>query len=166
MGAALAGYIFCAKKNLDYGQRLVSDLDDVAMQLQPAADPEAPANHPLWVLSHLNAYLPIILAVLAGEAFEDPKGHRFGMNSTPTSAPDEYASKVELVEAFVAGHEAVIATLESSDDDVLATPVTLERWIPVMPTAGICLPYLLCNHENMHLGQISAWRRIQGMPSV
>ena len=166
MNSALAGYIFCAKKNLDYGQKLVADLDQDQMILQPAPEGEAASNHPAWVLSHLNVYMPLVSEALKGKSFEDPKDHEFGMQSKPLSDASVYAPKEKLIGDFVAYHEQVIGQLESADDSVLATEIQLPRWQPVMPTVGVVLPYLLCNHENLHLGQISAWRRIQGMPSV
>jgi len=50
--------------------------------------------------------------------------------------------------------------------DLLDQAVVLERWQQFMPTAGIALPYLMLVHENTHFGQLSAWRRVQGLPSV
>lgn len=164
--SVLDGFVFCAQKNLDYGQKLVADLTAEQMIQQPAADPAAPANHPAWVLSHLNAYLPIMLSALNGELFEDPKTHPFGMQSQPVDDASVYQSKDELIAEFTRGHEAVISKLQSSAVDVLQQPIELARWQSVLPTVGVCLPYLLCNHENIHLGQISAWRRIQGLASV
>ena len=166
MSSALAGYIFCAKKNLDYGQKLVADLDQDQMISQPAPKGEAASNHPAWVLSHLNVYMPLVSKALAGESFEDPKEHEFGMQSKPLSDASVYASKDKLIGDYVSFHEKVIGQMEAGDDSIFDTKVQLPRWQPVMPTVGVLLPYLLCNHENMHLGQLSAWRRIQGMPSV
>jgi len=166
MSSALDGYIFCAKKNLDYGKRLVADLTEKQMTLQPAPSGEAPSNHPAWVLSHLNVYMPLLSLVMDGKSFEDPKDHEFGMQSKPLADASVYVSKDQLIGDYVASHEKIISQLESADLSVLETPVQLPRWQTVMPTVGVCLPYLLCNHENMHLGQISAWRRIQGLPSV
>jgi hypothetical protein len=166
MSSALSGFIFCANKNLDYGQRLVADLSQEQMTQQPAPDGSAPSNHPAWVLSHLNVYMPLLSLALEGKTFDDPKDHRFGMQSQPLDDPTVYDSKEKLIGDYVAYHETVIRQLESADASVLETPIELARWKPVMPTVGVCLPYLLCNHENLHLGQISAWRRIQGLPSV
>ena len=166
MRNAIDGLLFCWRKNLDYAQKLVADLDEAQMTLQPAADGTAPSNHPAWVLSHLNVYIPLISSIIAGEEFEDPKEHQFGMTSKPEADASIYAPKAELIGAYVEGHEKVIAQLEAADDSVLANEVKLPRWASVMPTAGVALPYLMLNHENGHLGQVSAWRRIQGMPSV
>jgi hypothetical protein len=166
MSYAIQGLLFGWKKNLDYGPRLVADLSEDQMIAQPATNPELPANHPAWVFSHLNVYVPVVSAIIAGEAFADPKDHRFGMQSKPEQDRSFYPSKTELINEFVAGHEKVVRQLETADDSILANEIQLERWKSIMPNAGIALPYLMLNHENNHLGQLSAWRRIQGLPSV
>jgi hypothetical protein len=166
MSYAIQGLIFSFQKNMDYGPRLLADLSAQQMVQQPALDLPAAANHPAWVLSHLNVYLPIMECLIRGESFADPKGHRFGMTSKPESEASVYAPKEVLVEEFVQGHQRVIELLKNSDDSVFAKPVTLERWKPTMPVVGIVLPYLMLNHENCHLGQVSAWRRVLGLPSV
>ena len=163
---AIEGLLFGWSKNLDYGPKLVADLDEQQMVAQPAGVGEKPANHPAWVFSHLNAYLPVIEALIRGEEFADPKDHPFGMQSAPQSDRSIYASKEQLVSTFVQGHEVVRDLLESADESVLIRPVKLPRWENVMPKVGIALSYVMLNHENMHLGQLSAWRRVQGMPSV
>lgn len=165
MSAVIDGYLFAWKKNQDYGPKLVADLTEEQMALQPVAD-GAPANHPAWVFSHLNAYLPVIEGLILGKEFDDPKQHRFGMLSRPEADRSIYAAKDELVDEFVKGHQRVAEILADCDDSIFEQAVQLPRWKDVMPTVGIALPYVMLNHENMHLGQLSAWRRIQGMPSV
>ena len=157
---------FVQRKTLITGRNLVADLTEEQMTLQPAPSGEAPSNHPAWVLSHLNVYMPLLSLAIDGKPFEDPKEHEFGMQSKPLADASVYASKEKLIGDYVAFHEQVIGQLEAAGDSVFETAIQLPRWQPVMPTVGFCLPYLLCNHENMHLGQISAWRRIQGLPSV
>jgi hypothetical protein len=160
------GLLYCWDKNKQYGPKLVADLTDQQMTLQPAPSDSAPSNHPAWVFSHLNVYLPVIQALIKGELFDDPKQHRFGMLSKPENDASIYASKEELIAEFVAGHDAVTELLGNASDDVFAQKVQLERWASIMPTVGIALTYVMLNHENQHFGQISAWRRIQGLPSV
>lgn len=166
MSHAINGLVFAFRKNLDYAPKLVADLTNAQMAAQPAINPDLPTNHAAWVLSHLNVYLPIIECLIKGKSFVDPLDHRFGKSSRPESDPTLYASKQELVDEFVRGHQRIIELLEKSDDSVLGKPVLLARWQPTMPFTGIVLPYLMLNHENCHLGQLSAWRRVQGLPSV
>jgi len=166
MASLVNGLLFSWDKNLDYGQKLVADLSDEQMAVQPHPGAGPGVNHPAWVLSHLSAYHPVIVKVIKGEPFDDPKGHPFGMQSKPEADRSVYASKEELVAGFVSGHTAVAEALKASGDAALDQAITLERWAPVMPTSAIALPYLMLVHENTHFGQLSAWRRIQGLPSV
>jgi hypothetical protein len=166
MSYALQGLVFCFKKNMDYGAKLVADLSEAQMVSQPSGTLTAPANHPAWVLSHLNVYLPIMECLVRGESFPDPKTHRFGMTSKPEGDASIYASKAELMAEFIQGHQRVIDLLDNSDDSILSLPNSLERWKTTMPVVGLVLPYLMLNHENCHLGQVSAWRRLSGLPSV
>ena len=162
MSEVIKGLLLVWNKNKDYGQKLVADLSEQQMVVQPGPG----ANHPAWVLSHLNAYHPVIECIIKGEAFEDPKDHPFGMKSKPEADRSIYASKDELVADYIKGHDAVAAALSAAGDDVFNNTINLERWLKVLPTAGVALPYLMALHENIHLGQLSAWRRVQGFPSV
>jgi hypothetical protein len=166
MSFAIQGLVYSFKKNRDYGANLVADLSTQQMVMQPQLELPAPVNHPAWILSHLNVYLPVLGHLISGEQFPDPKGHRHGMNSKPESESSMYDLKEEMVTKFVAGHDRVIQLLESADDSIFARPVTLARWQSLMPNLGIALPYLMLYHENSHLGQLSAWRRVMGLPSV
>lgn len=166
MSQAVEGLIFCYKKNRDYGEKLVADLSPPQMVAQPVANLSVPANHPAWVFSHLNLYVGIINSLIKNEEFPDPRDHPFGMLSKPQPDSSIYPTKDQLVDTFVTGHDQVISLLSKSDGSLLDRPMSLPRWQPIMPTLGIALPYLMLNHENGHLGQISTWRRVQGLPSV
>ena len=164
--AAIDGFLFAWNKNKAYGASLIADLDQSQMTQQVAPDGQAAANHPAWVYSHLGVYVPVIEAIIKNETFADPKEHKFGMQSKPSSDASLYASKEQLLADFESGHDRVAQLLQEAGDAVLDNKITLARWEPVMPTASLALPYLMLNHENVHLGQISAWRRVQGLPSV
>ncbi len=162
MSALIEGLLIGWDRNLDYARRLLADVEPEKMCHMP----KPRMNHPAWVLSHLGLYHQPIAALIRGEAFEDTKDHKYGMKSQ--CLPDEslYASKQELVDAFVKGHEAVAAALKSVDARVMEKQTPLERWRATMPKIGCVLPYLMLVHESTHLGQLSVWRRVQGMPSV
>jgi hypothetical protein len=81
--------------NLGYAKRLVADIPDDTMAIQPAPH----MNHAAWVLGH------------------------------PAPTP------IEEVRGF-------------------------------LPTLGDSFVFVMAAHENMHLGQLSAWRRVQGMGRV
>ena len=154
--------LFSWEKNLGYAQRLIADLDDEAMVRQPAAG----TNHPAWVLSHLNIYHPVIVSLIRGETFPDPKDHRYGMQSKPVADRAEYPSKGELIQTFATGHEQVESALRQAPVEAWHAAVTLPRWQQAMPTVDVALGYLMLHHEAVHLGQLSGWRRVQGLASV
>lgn len=149
-------------KNLDYATKLVADVPQDRMAYQPAVG----MNHPAWVLSHLNAYHPVIVCLIRGQTFDDPKDHPFGMKSKPVGDGSVYASKEELVASFTQGHHDVTQALRNAGPGVMEAAVPLERWTRYFPSVGVVLGYLMLLHESTHLGQLSAWRRVQGMPSV
>jgi hypothetical protein len=166
MSAIIDGLLMSWNKNLDYGTRLVADLSDEQMIAQPNVPTGVIVNHPAWVFSHLNIYIPIIAAMVEGRAFDDPREHPFGMTSRPQLDQSLYASKVELLRDFTEGHQRVHAAMKNADESLFERDTPLERWRATMPKLGFVLPYLMLLHENQHLGQVSAWRRAQGLPSV
>ena len=154
--------LFSWRKNGDYAQRLVADVPEQRMTFQPGPG----VNHPAWILSHLIAYHPVIVAVIQREPFDDPKGHEFGMQSKPLPDPDRYAPKERLAADFAKGHRDVEDALGAADPAIFQVPISLPRWKEAMPTTGLALGYLMLLHEALHLGQFSAWRRVQGLAGV
>jgi hypothetical protein len=163
MSTMIEGLIYGFRKNMDYAAKLTADLSEDQMVAQPPGS-AAVANHPAWVLSHLNIYLPVMEALIGGREFPDPKLHPFGMQSKPELDRSQYATKAELMQEFLQGHERVIDQLRAAGPAALERETSLERWKAIMPNVGYVLPYLMLNHENTHLGQLSAWRRILGLP--
>lgn len=45
-------------------------------------------------------------------------------------------------------------------------PQPIEEVRGFLPTLGDSFVFVVAAHENMHLGQLSAWRRVQGMGRV
>ena len=45
-------------------------------------------------------------------------------------------------------------------------PTPIEAVRGFLPTLGDCFVFVMAAHENIHLGQLSAWRRMQGMGRV
>ncbi len=166
MSAIIDGLINGFEKNKSYGERLLSDIGNEQMLLEPDGTRELPVNHPAWTFCHMNIYLPVIKAVINGDTFEDTKGHRFGQDSQPESDASLYPSRDEILKSWSEGHDEIRQLLSNSNDAIFEQPVVLGRWAAIMPNAGTCLPYLMLNHENQHLGQISTWRRVLGMPRV
>lgn len=149
-------------RNLDYAKKLVSDLTDEQMVLQPVTE----LNHPAWCFAHVCAYHPVIAGLVRGADPQDPLNHRFGMKSKPEADASLYGSRDEVIAAYEAGHVAVSDALKAADDAAFERAMPIERWQKPFPKVGTCLGYLMLVHESTHLGQVSAWRRVQGLPRV
>ncbi|MCC6680365.1 MAG: DinB family protein [Phycisphaeraceae bacterium] len=162
MNVWIESLLLAWQRNADYGRKLVADLTQEQMLVQPA-----PAtNHPAWVMSHLIAYHGVLLALLQGKTPDDPLNHRFGMKSKPETDASLYPSKDELLAAWVKHHEDIAAALAGADESLFDQPMPLERWKKPFPKIGSLLGYVMIAHEGIHLGQLSTWRRVQGLPAV
>lgn len=158
--------LFPLHVHAEKGRTLVEDLSAEQMIAQPGSPAEGLAvNHPAWLLAHLNCYLPVAAGLLDGKTPEDPKNHRYGMNSAPVADAAEYPDKAELLAAWNAGHARIADLLQGASDAAIAREMPVERWREKFPTVGHVLGYLLIHHEGFHLGQLSAWRRVSGLPA-
>ena len=148
----------------DYAVRLTADLSDADMVAQPIRG--VVMNHPAWVLGHLSAYPPVLTAMLSRLVPADPKDHPFGKDSKPQSDLSMYGSKEAVVTDYLRVHDELAATFERIDPAVLADPIGVPRWRERFATVAHACVYLMTTHEATHLGQLSAWRRAGGRPSV
>lgn len=162
MSVMIEGLLLGWNRNLDYAKRLLSDVPEDRMAYQPVVN----MNHPAWVFSHMNLYHSVMAAMILGKPFEDPKGHKFGMQSKCQPDASIYAPKVALITDYERGHNDVADALRTGGQEALERETPLERWRSAMPKIGIVMPYIMLVHESTHLGQVSVWRRAQGMPSV
>lgn len=146
-----------------YAHRLIADLPDERMAEQPAAG----LNHAAWTLGHL------VIATdgglrLCGHAARSPRPWQvlFGPGSQPAADRSRYPTKTELVEAFTAGYQAFLEAVVGVTAATAAAVNPSEPMRGRFPTVGDMLGYLLTTHIGMHTGQLSAWRRVCGYPSV
>lgn len=154
--------------NLAYAHRLTDGLDAQATVTLPAAG----MNHPCWVIGHLGSTADLMIAHhLFGLDQAHPVAWRelFTPDSHPVGDVKAYPPLADLMAFLEERH----ATVTESVLDV--TPDFFERTCPAtlpegfrkrFPTIGTALLHIMIGHENMHLGQLSAWRRVQGLPRV
>ncbi|MFM8577784.1 MAG: DinB family protein [Planctomycetaceae bacterium] len=93
---------------LGYAQRLVADISDAGMALQPAPG----MNHDAWVLGHL-ACTADMLGAMIGLKPVCPSDWPtlFDWNSTPSSDASLYPSKATLLKALEDTHAQIAAAL-------------------------------------------------------
>jgi|GEM_PF-1780976 len=79
-----------------------------------------------------------------------------------------------IVVTFASGHEVrfpinhagIAAALAGVPESRWAESTPIEEVRGFLPTLGDCFVFVMAGHENIHLGQLSAWRRVQGMGRV
>jgi hypothetical protein len=162
--AMIAHVLHTQGMNLWYANALVKDLTEEQMVAQPVAGKTM--NHPAWVLGHLPTACDFALSLM-GQKGVAPAGWDtlFGMSSKPQNDRKLYPSKAELLSALEAGYKAAGEAFKQFPAAKHADPMP-DNLKQIWPTVGDALVFLLTAHDATHLGQLSAWRRAMGLPSV
>jgi hypothetical protein len=149
--------------NLGYAKRLVADIPDDQMALHPAPG----MNHAAWVLGHLACTADMLGAMIELKPVcpaDWPA--RFDWSSSPSGGAGQYPSKATLMKALEDAHTQIAAAMPGVPESRWSETTPLEAVRGFLPTMGDCFVFVMAAHENMHLGQLSAWRRVQGMGRV
>jgi hypothetical protein len=147
-----------------YAQKLVADVADDQMCAQPV--PGRTMNHPAFTLGHLAWANESAVGQIGtpGPAAAEWK-ELFGMGAKPLAERSRYPSKAELLKRLEDAHARLAAALRSASPEALAKQPP-EPMRMIWPTVAHMLLGLMTAHEAGHLGQLSAWRRALGLPSV
>jgi hypothetical protein len=148
--------------NLLYGRELLM----ATPEEQFANVPIANMNHPAWIAGHITLPHRRVAKEL-GAQVDIPEGwvELFGRGSQPQCDPGAYPPKAELIRAFMEGHEQLAAVYATATPAQLAAPNV--RWKPTrISTVGAMAIHAMTTHEALHLGQLSAWRRAMGLPTL
>jgi hypothetical protein len=149
--------------NLGYAKRLVADISDERMAFQPAAH----MNHAAWVLGHLACTADMLGAMIGVQPVCPPEWvAHFDWNSSPSGDASLYPAKAVLLKALEDAHAGIAAALPSVSETRWSEPTPIEAVRGFLPTLGDSFVFVMAAHENMHLGQVSAWRRVQGLGRV
>ena len=149
---------------LVYAQKLVADVPDEQMCAQPV--PDRVMNHAAFVLGHLAWASENGVKFLGNQsARAEDWRDLFGMGATPQADRSRYPAKAALLQQLEEAHAHLAAAVGKATPETLAQP-TPERMRGRFPTVGSMILGLMTSHEASHLGQLSAWRRALGLPSV
>lgn len=146
--------------NLHYANRLLRDISDDRMTEQPF-----PAmNHPTWIIGHLADTCDLMADWLESDRI-CPSGWNslFNNQSEPLADKSIYPAKAELIEVFERGHQSITVAFQTVSQDVLEKPLPRESMRSLFPTVLDGVAFEMTDHEAIHLGQLSAWRRVMGM---
>jgi hypothetical protein len=131
------------------------------------------ANHPAFIYGHLSLY-PARVLIAAGEeasgiaapaGWEDLFQHGAECRDDPEGSI--YPAMDEIVRVFTDGHRAAIEKIRGWSDARMAERHGIEgRMAEAFPTVGHVSNFLMLGHTMMHLGQMSTWRRAEGLGSA
>ncbi len=154
---------------LGYGERLLKDVsaEQFARLAAPSGTP-VESNHPAFIYGHLAIYAPRILRDLGLEAAALPEGFEAVFSQSATCQDDSdgsiYPEMAEVIRVFQEGYRAASAALRAADDSAFDQPnPNPGRLSELFPSLGSMHAFYCGGHMMMHLGQMSAWRRMAGL---
>lgn len=147
----------------DFLGRLLADVDDARMTLQPAGVP----NHPAWIIGHLAFSCQAIGGELGLEPWLSGEWvELFTRGSMPTDDRARYPSKEELLAALDDGNTRLRDRLAAMSPEELAAPLPDARFRYRFPTLGDAVAHILAGHAALHAGQLTVWRKAVGLPAI
>ena len=146
--------------NVGYCDGLVADIaaEDFCEQPVPGM------NHPAWIIGHLAFAADRHTGMLGAEPQLGDWRELFGKGSALDDA-SKYPSKAEVMAAWHGAAERYIAAAEAATPEQLAAPHEYVQ-PDKLPTLGDFITFSMTAHTATHLGQLSAWRRAMGRPSL
>ena len=152
-----------AASNVEYAKKLVADIPDEKMCQQSVPG----MNHAAWVLGHLTYVFDSMIGVFdQAPTMSREWKDLFNVASKPQSDRGKYPSKAALLEAYEKAYQRIVDAVKAASDESLAREFPNPRLRPTMPTVGFAMVHILTSHQGIHLGQLSAWRRAQGLPAA
>jgi hypothetical protein len=147
--------------NLHFANRLLNDLPTERMCEQPLPR----MNHPTWIIGHLADTCDLMAQWLEIETRYCPADWHdlFDNRSEPQKDPAIYPDKSELVKVLELAHKDLATEFLSASELVLQKPLPRESMRQMFPTVLDGVAFEMTDHEAIHLGQLSAWRRAMGM---
>ncbi len=157
--------------SLSYAQRMLKDV--TAEQFARFAAPGGQivtSNHAAFVFGHLSLYGARIVDQLGGDAASLAAPHSFEtVFSRDAQCVDDvegtlYPAMSVVTEHFFRSYESAKAALMAASDDALQRENPMEgRMRELFPTMASMHAFYVGGHMMMHLGQVSAWRRMLGL---
>ncbi len=144
--------------------KLVNDLTDDQLTIQPAPK----TNHPAWVLGHLLLVDCSFLSLIGGTppTLDANWKDIYGNGSTPVADKSKYKPKAWYLEQLAKVRADILKRLASITPEELAKPHPDPARRERFPTVGHTIFMYGTWHEGYHAGQLSTWRRVQGLPAV
>jgi hypothetical protein len=160
------------KVSLGYGERLLKDVSaDRFGRFAAPGGVVVQSNHPAFIYGHLSLYAPKILLQIGHPAPSVPGQFEIAFSKDASCRDDRdgdlYPPMDEVLEFFREGYRMVSGALRSTGDEVFQQPNPAEgKMRELFPTIGSAQTFYCGGHMMMHLGQMSGWRRMEGLGAV
>lgn len=166
MGNAIADSL---QLSLGYAERLLTGITpEVFARFARPGGVVVESNHAAFVLGHLCLYPGRILPQLGREqpSTDARFAEVFSKDATCRDDPEGaiYPAMNEVTSVFHDGYRQALEAIRATDDTTFQQPnPTGGRLTELFPTLGSVQNFYVGGHMMMHLGQLSAWRRMMGL---
>ncbi len=170
MGTFADSIVAASRRARTYAERVLKDIrpDQFARKPTPGGV-TVDCNHPAFVYGHLSLYPARIAGILGKDAaaVAVPAGYEeLFKNGTPCHDDPNgtiYPPMAEIVQNFFRAYDGILAIAATIPDEAFGRENPDARYREYFPTVGQAAVFLLNNHNMMHLGQVSTWRRCMGL---
>lgn len=129
------------------------------------------ANHPTFTIGHLCLYPQRVLEFLGQDPqpAQPPETYDALFSKTAKCQDDTdgtlYPPISEVVEFFDKSYALAITAIRNATEEQLSAENPIDNPMKsICPTLGSLLTFYLTSHVMTHLGQLSTWRRMEGLP--
>jgi hypothetical protein len=159
MKPVLHSFAYC----LDYLREQVADVAAAEM----VAQPKGIVNHPAWVIGHLTLSCELLGEVIGLPAWLPERwAERFGPGSVPVADVGAYETKENALAILRDAQVRITQAIERLEATQLDAPFPQESLRDVFPTVRHALTHVMLAYTAHHIGQITVWRRIVGLPRM
>lgn len=157
-----------------FGEAVLKDVKAEQFAKKPVVNGKMiDCNHPAWVYGHLAIYASKMCDMLGlphGPAAVPAGWEEMFKNGTKCECETtgvKYPPMEALTSHFLNGYKYVISKLPEVDEAVFNKPNPgTGRFAEMAPTVGAAVAFMMSGHPMSHLGQVSTWRRCQGLGSA
>ncbi len=171
MNAFATAILESANVSMSYARRLLTDIPaDQFARLAPGANGRVVSNHPAFVYGHLSLYASRILADVGADAEPYAPSEKFQcLFSKTASCVDDpggtiYPAMDLITERMLSGYDAALKAIANVDDATYAAPNPDPAMRERFSSMASMHAFYLSGHIMIHMGQLSAWRRMIGLP--
>lgn len=159
-----------ARLGLAYAERMLKGVSpDQFARLANVQGKTIESNHPAFVFGHLSLYPCRIVRELGSDASSIVPSERFvkifDHNAQCVDDPDGvvYPPMDEVTERSFTSYRLAVDALQNADDALFKQPNPNEAMRSKFATVGSMHGFYVGGHVMVHIGQLSAWRRMMGL---